>query len=267
MRKTLTSLAAAAAAGTLIAGSGAAAAFAAPPNPDGSSTGVVITQSTHTADMTFTRGAADSRTPVEWTCGKLRLDGWASGTTATWRLNVGATYALPPGTAFNIGGEGTGWRLTGVDRPGSATTGPAPSDLAGEGIHPPYTYVADQATAVAVTYSPASADDAIDSYATITLPNGLPAGQYFNLELDATIAADTNSATNVVVTSTACDVPEPVVTPSPEPIHKDKHDKHKHPVKVNAGGENDATSGLLALAFGAAAVSGLAVYGLRRAKK
>lgn len=41
----------------------------------------------------------------------------------------------------------------------------------------------------------------------------------------------------------------------------------KHPVKVNSGGENDSTSGLIALGLGAAVVGGAAAYGLRRGKK
>ncbi|WP_432559251.1 hypothetical protein [Granulicoccus sp. GXG6511] len=299
MRKPLKSLAAATGAAFILAAGAATTAYAAPANPDGTTAGAEAVLHTvedgdvapYWTDMMVTApGNAGTRTQTSpWSCGKLRMDGWADTASAgQWRVAVGASYALPVGTNFVLLAEGEGWSVAPFEefeRFGTPGANVSVADMAApeDGSHPAYTWIADQ-DSVDVTYFPA--EEGGPSAILVQLTEGMAANEYFNLAfttaIDPAHSADAPvTLRNLVTTNVTCETPEPEPTPTPTPTPTPEpsipttgptpdvtHKPAKPPVKhVNSGGVETGASGIAAMALGATALGGLALYGRNRAKK
>lgn len=328
-------LSAAAGAGVLALSMTAAPAHAAPANPDGTSPGVTVTtqapeQAFHTSLIVNVNEGEDTitRPNTAWTCGLARLDGKISQQSAkggaykvSWKVAIGASYDLPKLTitlpAKSGKDAGEQWTIPVQEPTFGDADGDDVADLAPSDTHPGYHYLTDtNRVDVQIT----------ETAVVIQVPDGVRAGEYFNVELDADLAdasttpAAGSSYSNALRVDENCETPDPVSNDRCEPptdggsnggteegtengtddcvengteeciptgngdgtitlpdgtvveceggqggAPKDKG--KKAPVKVNAGGENDNTAGLIALAMGAVVITGAATYGLRRSKK
>ncbi|MDO5499782.1 MAG: hypothetical protein Q4F67_08885 [Propionibacteriaceae bacterium] len=264
MRTSTTSLAALGAGFLLSVGMAAAPAHADP---------AVVIQTPYAQTMSHAAPSGDDqRTAGEWSCGLLRLDGWAGG----WRVVVGANYDLPGPLVLTLNATGDGWTLGEGHTFGNADSNPAADlDLPRSAESPGYFYIDGQAARVDI----AAGQETI----TIEVADGLSSGEYFNVALpkDTDAAAGTRVVNTLTANYTCGKVtPEPTptggptATPTVSPtggptpsVRPTGTPVATPPTKVNAGAVESGANGLAVIALGAATVTGLAVYGRNRAKK
>ena len=335
MRTFFKPLAAAVGAGILALGMSAAPALAAPANPNGLSPSVTVNNA---PDQAYKTGVAVKildgedvavRPPGEWSCGLLRLDGYVASTPSktghyksSWRVAVGASYALPHVkiTMPDSSSKGIGWTIPHQKRTFGNDKGDV-SDLPATNTHPEFNYIEENRVQV----------EHNNGEVVINVPGGLQPGEYFNVEFDSELKEQGKAPTvgseyvNELKTDQNCYMPDAPkdssgvggesadedcykgqtpegkscegrsekceegmkTGPNGERCDEGRGAKHekceegmktgpngqpcdsrgKHPVRVNSGGENDSTGGLIALGLGAAVIGGAAAYGLRRTKK
>jgi hypothetical protein len=329
MRTFIKPLTAAAGASILALGMSAAPALAAPASSNGLSPSVTVT-SASTPEQSYKTGVAIQildgedkaiRPQGDWSCGLLRLDGHVASTPSkdnhyksSWRVAVGASYALPHLTITmpDSSSTGIGWKIP-DQKPVFGDKDGDVSDLPATNTHPEYNYIDKDRVTVEGNHGEV----------VIAVPGGLQPGEYFNVEFDSELEGTPKVGSeyvNELKTDQNCATPdapkdsstsvggkteqedcykgrtpdgkqcdgrhdekcEEGKSPNGEPCDGRHHEKceegmtpdgkpcdyrRKHPVKVNSGGENDSTGGLIALGLGAAVIGGAAAYGLRRSKK
>ncbi|WP_432559250.1 hypothetical protein [Granulicoccus sp. GXG6511] len=263
MRKPLKSLVAATGAAFILTAGVAAPALAAPADPLGTSENVTVDpQGFHALDMRYTfPSGGDTRGSGPWSCGLARIDGWSTAGNPQWRLAFGAAYDMPDGFLVSIPASSSNWTIDEWEGDfagyGAAGTNPSrmntdPTFDLYDDTNRQYSYMTGQAERVHVTRAGDYINIDVDSMAK---------DEYFNLTLTGTPVGDVSDGDSLSATASvfaSCEVEDAATEPPASP---------KPPKKVNSGGVETGASGLAAIALGASAIGGLALYGRNRAKK